>query len=88
MKTTALTERVKSEAIKLGADLIGIASVERWAKAPIEHSPQGILPGAKSVIVCAVHIPDACVELGSEDNPRRGSVPVTVITKEVYCVLD
>ena len=71
MNTTALTERIKAEAIKLGADLVGIAPVERWAKAPVEHSPLGIMPTAKSVIVCAVHIPDACVELGSEEDPRK-----------------
>ena len=29
MNTTALTERVKNEAIKWGADLVGIAPVER-----------------------------------------------------------
>lgn len=79
MNTSALTERVKSEAIKLGADLVGIAPVERWAKAPLEHSPLGIMPNAKSVIVCAVHIPDACIELGSEEDPRRPGTGLALI---------
>lgn len=64
------TQKVKSLALELGADLVGIAPVERWNKAPIEHSPQGILPEAKSVIVCGIHTPDACIELGAEKDPR------------------
>ncbi|MGQ9632213.1 MAG: hypothetical protein ACUVXI_18150 [bacterium] len=66
-----LTERVKSLAVELGADLVGIAPVERWSKAPIEHSPQGILPVAESVVVCGIHTPDACIELGAEEDPRK-----------------
>ncbi|HDN85315.1 MAG TPA: epoxyqueuosine reductase, partial [Candidatus Aerophobetes bacterium] len=58
------TEKVVKKAKELGADLVGIAPVERWANAPIKLSPQGLLPGSKSVIVVAIHHPDACVELG------------------------
>lgn len=70
MERELFTQKVKSVALELGADLVGIAPVERWSKAPIEHSPQGILPEAKSVIVCGIHTPDACIELGSEKDPR------------------
>ena len=34
-------------------------------------SPKGILPGAKSVVVCAVHHPDASIELGGETHPQE-----------------
>jgi epoxyqueuosine reductase len=70
MHDIRLTQEVKAQAMELGADLVGVAPVERWAHAPLEHSPQGILPEAKSVISCAVHIPDACVELAAEPDPR------------------
>ncbi len=66
-----LKEEIKKYAKKLGADIVGIAPVSRWKKAPVEHSPKGIFPKAKSVIVCAVHIPDACVELGAEKDVRE-----------------
>jgi len=71
MREDILTQEIKAKAIDLGADLVGIASVDRWDKAPIEHSPQGILPTAKAVIVCGIHTPDACIELGSEEDPRK-----------------
>ena len=65
-----LTLKVKEFARSIGADLVGIANVERYANAPIEMSPQGILPTAKSVIVCAIHHPDAAIELDGEVHPQ------------------
>ena len=54
-----LTLAVKDLAYRLGAVLVGIANIERFENAPIKMSPKGILPTAKSVVVCAVHHPDA-----------------------------
>lgn len=71
MKDSKLTNQVKEYAYKLGADLVGVANIERFEKAPIMMSPQGILPAAKSVIVCAVHHLDACIELGGEPEPQN-----------------
>ncbi len=69
---TALTGRVKAFALtQLGADLVGIANIERYANAPLRMSPQGILPTARSVVVMAVHHPDACVELGGLRHPQE-----------------
>lgn len=65
-----LTWKVKEFAYQLGADLVGIANVERYENAPIAMSPQGILPSAKSVIVCAIHHPDAAIELDGEIHPQ------------------
>ena len=66
----SLTLAVKDLAYRLGADLVGIANIERYKDAPIRMSPQGILPTAKSVIVCAVHHPDAAIELDGEIHPQ------------------
>ncbi len=65
-----LTLKVKELAYRLGADLVGIANIERYENAPIKMSPQGILPTAKSVVVCAVHHPDAAIELDGEIHPQ------------------
>ena len=66
-----LTLAVKELAYSLGADLVGIANIERFENAPIKMSPKGILPNAKSVIVCAVHHPDAAIELDGEVHPQN-----------------
>ncbi|MBR7158144.1 MAG: hypothetical protein IKD08_00475, partial [Alphaproteobacteria bacterium] len=66
----SLTLAVKQYAYSLGADLVGVANIERYSGAPIKMSPQGILPTAKSVIVCAVHHPDAAIELDGEIHPQ------------------
>ncbi len=63
---TKLTTYVKKYAYQLGADLVGVANIERYENAPIKMSPKGILPTAKSVIVCAIHHPDAAIELDGE----------------------
>ena len=65
-----LTFAVKELAYRLGADLVGIANIERFENAPIKMSPKGILPSARSVIVCAVHHPDAAIELDGEIHPQ------------------
>ena len=61
---------LKKKAYELGADLVGFANIERFANAPIMMSPQGILPTAKTVIVCAIHHPDATIELDGEVSPH------------------
>jgi epoxyqueuosine reductase QueG len=77
MADADLTRRVKERARDLGADLVGVAPVARWAKAPLEHSPQGVFPGARSVVVCGIHFLDACTELGAEDDPREPGPALT-----------
>ena len=65
-----LTARVKEHAYGIGADLVGISPISRFQNAPIMMSPQGILPTAKSVIVCAIHHLDEAIELGGEEHPQ------------------
>ena len=65
-----LTTEVKKCAYGFGADLVGISPIERFKNAPIMMSPQGILPTAKSVVVCAIHHLDEAIELGGEEHPQ------------------
>ena len=69
-KMKSLTAAVVGRAKELGSDLVGVAPVERFAGAPRRMSPQGLLPPARSVIVAAIHHPDAAVELGGEPTPQ------------------
>jgi epoxyqueuosine reductase QueG len=52
---------VKYFARSIGADLVGIASTDRFEGAPPGHRPEDLLPDAKSVIVIAKRIPLAVV---------------------------
>ena len=65
-----LTARVKECAYGIGADLVGVSPISRFAGAPIMMSPQGILPTAKNVVVCAIHHLDEAIELGGEEHPQ------------------
>ncbi len=65
-----LTVEVLAKAKQLGADLVGVAPIERFKGAPLKMSPQELLPGAKSVVVMALHHHDAAVELGGDPSPH------------------
>ena len=65
-----LTNKVKKLAKSLGADLVGIAPVDRFRYAPLKISPQGIMPDCRSVIAVGIHHPDGCIELGGEPTPH------------------
>jgi epoxyqueuosine reductase QueG len=67
----SLKDRIKQAAYSLGADLVGVGDIGRCKHAPIMMSPQGLMPGAKSVIVMALHYPDVCIELGGESHPQH-----------------
>lgn len=81
MPDVALTDAVKAMALELGADLVGVAPSERYANAPLMMSPEGHLPGARCVVVIAIHHPDAAIELGGErdgENDPHHSGPYAV----------
>ncbi|MFH1477111.1 MAG: hypothetical protein ABIH24_06455 [Verrucomicrobiota bacterium] len=61
-----LTNEVKRKALEYGADVVGIAPLERFKGAPLRMSPQGLLPSAQTVVVAGIHHLDAAVELGGE----------------------
>ena len=48
---------VKARAVELGADLVGIAAIERFAGLPPEENPAFIKPDARYVIVLGFRIP-------------------------------
>ena len=52
-----LTKDVKKRAKDLGADLVGVASIERFEGAPKKFHPLTLLPKAKSIVSVAVRIP-------------------------------
>lgn len=41
---------IKAAAKRMGADLVGIGSIDRWHTAPIQMDPKQIMPNAKSII--------------------------------------
>ena len=41
---------VKRQALELGADAVGIGSIDRWADAPLQLDPRQIMPECKSII--------------------------------------
>jgi epoxyqueuosine reductase QueG len=57
-----LTRRLKETARASGADLVGIAPVERFRHAPEGYRPTDHLPEARFVVSCARKIPDAVIE--------------------------
>ena len=68
----AETVKIKHYALEtLRADLVGIANIGRFAGAPVKMSPQGVMPSARSVIVMAIHHPDAAIELGGKKHPQQ-----------------
>ena len=51
---------IKAAALSFGADVVGIANVERWeAYAPAGYRPADLLPGARSVVVVGARGPTA-----------------------------
>jgi epoxyqueuosine reductase len=74
------SELVKEMVRDLGADLVGIASVDRFEGAPPGHGPLELNPMAKSVVVAGIRIPDPVVDsegYGEKmiDIPRDKVVP-------------
>lgn len=66
-----LTSLVHQRARELGADLVGVANVERYQHAPLLLSPQGHFPQARSVVVVALHHTDGAVEMGGRPTPHH-----------------
>ena len=54
MKITA--QEIKAAAKRMGADIVGIGSIDRWSTAPIQMDPKQIMPNAKSVIAMGFRV--------------------------------
>ncbi len=57
-----LTTTIKEFALREGASLVGVASVDRFVGAPAGHGPRDFIPRAESVISLGLKLPDAVVE--------------------------
>ncbi len=73
MSNRILTEHIRKTALSMGMDLVGFGPVERWENAPYLLSPPAILPSAKTVVVCGLHITDTWTEMGGEPEPQDRS---------------
>ena len=65
-------ENIKALAVKCGADIVGIAPVERFKDVPMNESPSQIKPDTKSVIVMGFRILRGAL-VGIENGTNWGS---------------
>ncbi len=49
-------KQIKKAAKRLGADIVGIGSIDRWSTAPLQMDPKQIMPNAKSVIAMGFRV--------------------------------
>lgn len=49
-------QEIKSLALDLGADIVGVAPIDRWEGAPLQMDPRQVMPEAKSVIVMGFRV--------------------------------
>ena len=50
------SQDIKAAAKRLGADIVGIGSIDRWSTAPIQMDPKQIMPRAKSIIALGFRV--------------------------------
>ena len=50
------SKQIKEAALRMGADIVGIGSIDRWSTAPIQMDPKQIMPRAKSVITLGFRV--------------------------------
>ncbi len=81
------SDEVKRLARQSGADLVGIAPVERFADLPAEADPARIQPEARSVIVLGFQVPRGALR-GAEHGTAYHTVadgrPVTMFVEMTY----
>ncbi len=71
-----LTKAVVDTLLDWGADLVGIAPVERFANAPEGHKPTDFLPECRSVISIGLHIFQGMADVwGEYDQPGKTITP-------------
>ncbi|HRU78755.1 MAG TPA: hypothetical protein P5214_10220 [Rectinema sp.] len=69
-----LTKKIVDTLLELGADLVGIAPVERFAHAPEGHRPTDFMPQCKSVISIGLHIHQGAADVWGEYDDRRKTI--------------
>lgn len=78
------TEAIKRLALEAGADLCGIAPVERFNGAPEGFRPADVFPAAKSVVVVTKRFPEAALR---SRNPITYTVTSDLVKAEVSHVI-
>jgi epoxyqueuosine reductase QueG len=72
---------IKTFAADLGQTLCGIASIDRFAQAPLGYHPQDVLPGCRSVIVIAKRFLNSTLSAAS-------SIPYTITRNHLTHQMD
>ena len=101
MNSGTMTAQVKEEARRLGARLVGVGSVDRWANAPRGHGPRSFLPSARSVVAFALPVFKAMTQwrefmagsemFSEEENtgrPHRRSAALQIYQRMQYDALN
>jgi epoxyqueuosine reductase QueG len=71
-----LTNATKEQILSQGADLVGVASVDRWSEWPEETRPTAYMPEARSVVVLGMRIPQGINDVwGSWTEPGKSTAP-------------
>lgn len=71
-----LTKDIESFVLSQGADLVGVAPVDRFAEAPEGNGPQDYMPGATCVISIGIHHQNGvCDVWGEYSQPGRSISP-------------
>ena len=71
-----LTHDISEKLLTWGADIVGIAPVERFDSAPRGHHPRDFLPSCKSVISIALHLFNGLGEVwGDHDEMNKTNTP-------------
>jgi hypothetical protein len=71
-----LTEEIFSHITELGADIVGVAPVERFENAPQGYGPLDYMPDAKNVISIGMHLVDGvCDAWGDFSKPGKSVSP-------------
>ena len=77
------TREIANKLLEWGADLVGIAPVERFRDAPEGHKPTDFLPDTKSVISVGIHLFQGMADVWGEYNE-----PGKTITPYLFMVMD
>lgn len=70
---TRLTEELRLKARQAGADLLGIATIERFDGVAAQHHPSSIFPETKSVIVLGKRVTRGCLR-GVEEGTHMAAL--------------
>ncbi len=71
-----LTQKIIDTLLDWGADLVGIAPVERFSNAPEGNKPNDFMPECKSVISIALHLQQGIADVwGDVDEPGKTVTP-------------